>query len=127
MEYARCIREIDEDLRQHFQIAQMIADLTKDYLAGVAGGIAVVLIGHPFDTVKTRLQTSPLGIYQGTVDCVMKTFQQEGAKGFYSGIGLFTYYSSKPPCCFTNCKRCTVDSFMLGVQTTQLIDKNVFQ
>ena len=69
----------------------MIADLTKDYLAGVAGGVAVVLIGHPFDTVKTRLQTSPLGIYHGTVDCVQKTFRQEGAKGFYSGIGLFTY------------------------------------
>ena len=71
----------------------MIADLTKDYLAGVAGGVAVVLIGHPFDTVKTRLQTSPLGIYHGTVDCVQKTFQQEGAKGFYSGIGVFTYCS----------------------------------
>lgn len=65
----------------------MIADLAKDYLAGVAGGVAVVLIGHPFDTVKTRLQTSPIGVYGGTIDCVKQTFRQEGAKGFYSGIG----------------------------------------
>jgi len=34
-----------------------------DYISGVAGGIAVVLIGHPFDTTKTRLQTSPPGFY----------------------------------------------------------------
>jgi solute carrier family 25 (mitochondrial carnitine/acylcarnitine transporter), member 20/29 len=65
----------------------MIAELTKDYVAGVAGGVAVVLIGHPFDTIKTRLQTSPVGVYSGTVDCLKKTLHQEGMKGFYSGIG----------------------------------------
>ena len=66
-----------------------MGELAKDYLAGVAGGVAVVLIGHPFDTIKTRLQTSPGGVYNGTIDCVRKTFQQEGSKGFYSGIGVF--------------------------------------
>ena len=68
-----------------------MGELAKDYLAGVAGGVSVVLIGHPFDTVKTRLQTSPSGVYNGTIDCVRKTFLQEGAKGFYSGIGVFIY------------------------------------
>mmetsp|Transcript_22073 Transcript_22073/g.21331 ORF Transcript_22073/g.21331 Transcript_22073/m.21331 type:complete len:289 (-) Transcript_22073:534-1400(-) len=58
-----------------------------DYVAGVAGGVAVVVIGHPFDTTKTRLQTSPLGYYNGTIDCVKKTLQSEGIGGFYSGIG----------------------------------------
>lgn len=27
-------------------------DATKDYIAGLAAGVATVLIGHPFDTVK---------------------------------------------------------------------------
>ena len=27
-----------------------------NYVSGVCGGIAVVLVGHPFDTTKTRLQ-----------------------------------------------------------------------
>lgn len=57
-----------------------------DYIAGVAGGVAVVLVGHPFDTTKTRLQTAPHGFYTDTMDCVKKTFHREGFKGFYSGI-----------------------------------------
>ena len=57
-----------------------------DYLAGVAGGISVVLVGHPFDTTKTRLQTSPRGFYKGTYDCVRKTFMWEGLGGFYAGM-----------------------------------------
>lgn len=60
--------------------------LFVDYVAGIAGGIAVVLVGHPFDTTKTRLQTAPQGFYTGTVDCVRKTFRIEGLSGFYAGI-----------------------------------------
>ena len=59
--------------------------LLIEYLAGVAGGIVVVLVGHPFDTTKTRLQTSPYGFYSGTIDCVKKTWRREGVGGFYSG------------------------------------------
>eukprot|EP01038_Epipyxis_sp_PR26KG_P009501 gene9501-12799_t len=57
-----------------------------DYVSGVAGGVSVVLVGHPFDTTKTRLQTAPPGFYSSTFDCVKKTFQWEGLGGFYSGI-----------------------------------------
>jgi len=57
-----------------------------DYISGVAGGVAVVIVGHPFDTTKTRLQTSPPGFYNGTLDCVYKTIKWEGVKGFYSGM-----------------------------------------
>eukprot|EP01039_Chlorochromonas_danica_P009159 gene9157-10110_t len=60
----------------------MIADIC----AGTLGGIAVVFVGHPFDTTKTRLQTAPTGFYRGTVDCVKKTLRWEGYKGFYAGI-----------------------------------------
>ena len=64
----------------------MFSTPVVDYLAGVAGGIAVCFVGHPFDTVKTRLQTSPSGFYQGTMDCVRKTIRKEGISGFYAGV-----------------------------------------
>jgi len=57
-----------------------------DYFAGVLGGVAVCFVGHPFDTVKTRLQTSPNGYYSSTIDCVKKTVRKEGLGGFYSGV-----------------------------------------
>eukprot|EP01041_Mallomonas_annulata_P002206 gene2207-4293_t len=44
------------------------------------------LSGHPFDTTKTRLQTSPPKFYAGTIDCVKKTLKWEGLGGFYKGI-----------------------------------------
>eukprot|EP00878_Enallax_costatus_P045817 GHUV01055314.1.p1 GENE.GHUV01055314.1~~GHUV01055314.1.p1 ORF type:complete len:122 (+),score=22.98 GHUV01055314.1:426-791(+) len=34
--------------------------LAKDIFAGTCGGIAVTAVGHPFDTIKVRLQTQPM-------------------------------------------------------------------
>lgn len=66
-----------------------------DFLAGCFGGAAGVLIGHPLDTVKVKLQTqgmirnihgssnaSPSSppksiVYRGTLHCLMSTYQQE--------------------------------------------------
>lgn len=60
----------------------------KDSFAGTVGGVAVTLVGHPFDTVKVRLQTQPTSnpIYSGAVDCVRKTLQWEGVGGLYKGV-----------------------------------------
>eukprot|EP00520_Triparma_pacifica_P004397 CAMPEP_0118637786 /NCGR_PEP_ID=MMETSP0785-20121206/3337_1 /TAXON_ID=91992 /ORGANISM="Bolidomonas pacifica, Strain CCMP 1866" /LENGTH=285 /DNA_ID=CAMNT_0006528993 /DNA_START=278 /DNA_END=1134 /DNA_ORIENTATION=- len=61
-----------------------------NYIAGVLGGVTVTLIGHPFDTVKVRLQTQPTGpdaLYKNTLDCVKKTYKGEGFSGFYAGVG----------------------------------------
>eukprot|EP00884_Botryococcus_braunii_P004247 jgi/Botrbrau1/13823/Bobra.0056s0065.1 len=60
----------------------------KDIFAGTCGGISVTLVGHPFDTVKVRLQTQPSTnpIYSGVVDCVRKTIQWEGLPGLYKGV-----------------------------------------
>ena len=58
---------------------------TKDILAGTVGGIAIVFVGHPFDTVKVRLQTQSTisHVYSGPLDCVRKTAKWEGIRGFY--------------------------------------------
>jgi solute carrier family 25 carnitine/acylcarnitine transporter 20/29 len=58
----------------------------REFFAGSVGGCAGVFAGHPFDVVKTRLQsgTSSLGATAG--DCFRKLFVKEGVKGFYRGI-----------------------------------------
>lgn len=47
-----------------------------DVMSGFAAGINVTLVGHPFETIKVRLQTQPSPpnqIYNGLVDCIKKT------------------------------------------------------
>lgn len=60
---------------------------TKSFLAGGFGGICAVLVGHPFDLVKVRLQTSAAGQYSGTLDVVKRTIATDGARGLYRGVG----------------------------------------
>lgn len=63
------------------------------FICGGVGGVCTVLVGHPFDTIKVRLQTMPLpkagevALYGGTFDCMKKTLSNEGFKGFYKGMG----------------------------------------
>ncbi|KAL8524439.1 hypothetical protein ACS0TY_014142 [Phlomoides rotata] len=53
---------------------------------GVAGAFTYVCL-HPLDTIKTKLQTKGASeIYNGAFDVVVKTFQNKGILGFYSGI-----------------------------------------
>ena len=37
-----------------------------------------MVVGHPFDLVKVRLQTAEKGIYKGAIDVVRKTIAREG-------------------------------------------------
>jgi len=47
-----------------------------------------VLVGHPFDTVKVKLQTQDFRNprYTGTFDCFRKTIQADGVRGLYRGM-----------------------------------------
>jgi solute carrier family 25 carnitine/acylcarnitine transporter 20/29 len=60
----------------------------KSLTAGTFAGMAQVFIGHPLDTVKTRLQTQDAANprYKGGWDCFSKTLQQEGVRGLYKGM-----------------------------------------
>merc|ERR1712174_191893 len=62
--------------------------MSKDVIAGTCGGIVVTLIGHPFDTLKVRLQAQSIAnpVYNGLVDCFKKTVSKEGIKGLYKGM-----------------------------------------
>lgn len=64
----------------------------RRFIAGYASGISLVLVGHPFDTIKVRLQTDGGGgvdqpkRFNGVVDCVKQTVRKEGIKGLYKGM-----------------------------------------
>lgn len=55
------------------------------FIAGTVSGVTKNVVGHPFDTVKVRLQTSE-GRFKGPMDCVWHTFRNEGLRGFYKGF-----------------------------------------
>ncbi|KIY45774.1 mitochondrial carrier, partial [Fistulina hepatica ATCC 64428] len=66
--------------------ASQLKENAKSFVAGGVGGVCAVIVGHPFDLIKTRLQTAPAGAYTGATDAVKKTFVQDGALGMYRGV-----------------------------------------
>ncbi|XP_048399549.1 solute carrier family 25 member 48 isoform X2 [Stegostoma tigrinum] len=57
-----------------------------DFIAGWIGGAASVIVGHPLDTVKTRLQAGQG--YNNTVQCVRTIFRNEHVAGFFKGLSF---------------------------------------
>ncbi|GJE87641.1 mitochondrial carrier [Phanerochaete sordida] len=66
--------------------ASSTAESIRSFVAGGVGGCAAVLVGHPFDLTKTRLQTAPPGTYKGAVDVVKQALARDGATGLYRGV-----------------------------------------
>jgi solute carrier family 25 carnitine/acylcarnitine transporter 20/29 len=59
----------------------------RSFTAGAVGGVCAVIVGHPFDLVKVRMQTAEKGVYSGAFDVVRKTIAREGlARGLYAGV-----------------------------------------
>ncbi|KAK6008455.1 hypothetical protein QM012_000358 [Aureobasidium pullulans] len=77
-----------EELKQDAVVAtkQTFASL-RSLVSGGAGGVCAVIVGHPFDLVKVRLQTAQAGVYSGAMDVVRKTIAKEGlVRGLYAGV-----------------------------------------
>ncbi|KAK9461111.1 YMC2 mitochondrial protein-like protein [Lipomyces oligophaga] len=55
------------------------------FIAGIFSGITKLFVGHPFDTVKVRLQTSPPEQFKGPLDCLLQTTRKEGFRALYKG------------------------------------------
>lgn len=70
-----------------------MTEVAKDLTAGTIGGAAQLIVGHPFDTIKVKLQSQPvpppgqLPRYLGAIDAVKKTLAAEGPRGLYKGMG----------------------------------------
>lgn len=71
----------------------MANNASKDLLSGTVGGVAQLLCGHPFDTIKVKLQSQPVPPpgqpprYAGAMDAVRQTIAAEGPRGLYKGMG----------------------------------------
>ncbi|KAK6154138.1 hypothetical protein DH2020_013777 [Rehmannia glutinosa] len=70
-----------------------MGDVAKDLAAGTVGGAAQLICGHPFDTIKVKLQSQPTPLpgqlpkYAGAIDAVKQTLAAEGPGGLYKGMG----------------------------------------
>lgn len=70
-----------------------MVDVAKDLTAGTVGGAAQLIVGHPFDTIKVKLQSQPAPSpgqppkYSGAMDAVRQTLAAEGPRGLYKGMG----------------------------------------
>ncbi|KAF9067331.1 mitochondrial carrier domain-containing protein [Rhodocollybia butyracea] len=58
----------------------------NELLAGSVGGAAQVLVGHPLDTIKTRSQIAPKGMFKGPMDIISQTIRKEGFFALYKGM-----------------------------------------
>lgn len=71
----------------------MAKETGKDLLSGTVGGVAQLVVGHPFDTIKVKLQSQPTPPpgqpprYAGAMDAVRQTIASEGPRGLYKGMG----------------------------------------
>nr|XP_058912364.1 uncharacterized protein LOC131752222 [Kogia breviceps] len=88
--------------------------MALDFLAGCAGGVAGVLVGHPFDTVKMSVSLTPeralvrLQVqsmekpqYRGTLHCFQAIIKQEsvsglGPVGVWRGTSLWDAAAPRP-------------------------------
>lgn len=69
----------DQHSRSHFK------DSLIDFIAGSVGGVSIVIVGQPLDTVKVKMQTFPT-MYNGMIDCTLRTYKTEGLfRGLYAG------------------------------------------
>ncbi|KAI8979114.1 putative mitochondrial inner membrane transporter ymc3 [Mycotypha africana] len=64
---------------------QSMRNRVRGFAAGVASGITKLAVGHPFDTVKIRLQTTSKSHFKGPLDCLLKTLKNEGPTALYKG------------------------------------------
>ncbi|XP_029021358.1 solute carrier family 25 member 48 [Betta splendens] len=57
-----------------------------DFIAGWIGGASSVVVGHPLDTVKTRLQAGKG--YRNTLHCILTIYRKETVMGFFKGMSF---------------------------------------
>lgn len=75
-----------EDISQTQKATSSTASSAKAFISGGFGGVCAVIVGHPFDLIKTRLQTAQPGTYKGAIDAVKKTLAKDGVTGLYRGM-----------------------------------------
>jgi len=59
----------------------------RNFVAGCCSGVALVVVGHPFDTIKVRMQTEGVGgKFTGPLDALRATVRNEELLAVYKGV-----------------------------------------
>eukprot|EP00743_Colponemidia_sp_Colp-15_P007954 GILK01008615.1.p1 GENE.GILK01008615.1~~GILK01008615.1.p1 ORF type:complete len:330 (+),score=32.19 GILK01008615.1:36-992(+) len=70
------------------KITQPSSHFMRDFISGTLAGMSITIVGHPFDTIKVRLQTQvDNSKFRGMSDCIRQTYAKEGLRGYYKGMG----------------------------------------
>lgn len=87
-EHVPHLPETKEDLKQDVKVAASSGlSQLRALVAGGFGGVCAVVVGHPFDLVKVRLQTADRGVYSSAMDVVRKSVARDGLRrGLYAGV-----------------------------------------
>jgi solute carrier family 25 (mitochondrial carnitine/acylcarnitine transporter), member 20/29 len=64
----------------------LVPDNVRGFMAGAFSGMAKCTVGHPFDTIKVRMQTCTPDQFKGPLDCLMRTIRNEGIGAVYKGV-----------------------------------------
>lgn len=67
------VKSMESSTTSNATVAQL-----RSFAAGGVGGVCAVVVGHPFDLVKVRMQTAQKGVYSGAMDVVKRTVAREG-------------------------------------------------
>ena len=71
------IEKVEDEL---VEASKEAASSIRSLAAGAVGGLCAVIVGHPFDLVKVRMQTAEKGVYSGALDCFRKGVAKEGLR-----------------------------------------------
>ncbi|KFK34307.1 hypothetical protein AALP_AA5G128100 [Arabis alpina] len=99
----KCI-ELDPTFSKGYNRKAAVQFLMKEYDnametyqeggGGIAGAFTYVCL-HPLDKIKTKLETKGASrLYSSSFDAIVKTFQEKGILGFYSGVSAVIVGSS---------------------------------
>merc|ERR1711988_1967401 len=88
--HARCGDSFSENMKRQ--------DPCANLLAGGMGGLASLVVGHPFDTVKVRLQTMSADSrgrvpYRSATHCLKTMVQHEGPASLFRGMSGLAVFS----------------------------------
>ena len=59
--------------------------ISEQFAAGSFAGWLAMSIVYPMYTMQQRIGAAPHGTYEGLVDCMHKTYSEDGVKSFYTG------------------------------------------
>lgn len=71
-------------------------------LSGGLSGVVNWIVAIPFDTIKSRIQTAPAGMYKNYLDVLTQTVEKEGVQALFRGLtpALLRAFPANAACLF---------------------------